>query len=100
MSRSFACSRSYHAAQRGIQPSVRRRGHAIERREKAFPKDRIVTDPTAALAKMPFEEAMAELEKIVDQLEKGSVPLEKSIEIYERGEQLKAHCDRLLKSAE
>jgi exodeoxyribonuclease VII small subunit len=49
---------------------------------------------------MPFEEAMAELEKIVDQLEKGSVPLEKSIEIYERGEQLKAHCDRLLKSAE
>jgi exodeoxyribonuclease VII small subunit len=52
------------------------------------------------IAALPFERAMAELERIVDQLEKGSVPLEESIAIYERGEALKAHCEALLKSAE
>ena len=43
---------------------------------------------------------MAQLETIVGQLEKGQVPLEESIAIYERGEALKKHCDALLKSAE
>ena len=43
---------------------------------------------------------MKELETIVDQLEKGSVSLEQSIAIYERGEALKSHCDALLKNAE
>jgi exodeoxyribonuclease VII small subunit len=50
--------------------------------------------------KMSFEEALAELEIIVRQLETGDVDLEKSIAIYERGAQLKAHCDARLKSAE
>ena len=58
------------------------------------------TDPNAAIAAMPFEAAMKELETIVDKLERGQVALEESIAIYERGEALKAHCDRLLKSAE
>lgn len=49
---------------------------------------------------LPFERALAELETIVDQLEKGQVPLEESIAIYERGEALKAHCEALLKNAE
>ncbi len=49
---------------------------------------------------LTFEQALAALEKIVDDLEKGDVPLDQSIRIYERGEALKAHCDRLLKSAE
>lgn len=49
---------------------------------------------------MSFEAAVAELERIVDQLEKGDVPLDKSIEIYERGEALKAHCEKLLGAAE
>ena len=43
---------------------------------------------------------MKELEAIVARLEKGEVPLEESIAIYERGEALKAHCDTLLKGAE
>ncbi len=43
---------------------------------------------------------MAELEGIVDKLEKGSVALEESIVLYERGELLKSHCDTLLKNAE
>ena len=49
---------------------------------------------------LPFEKAMAELEAIVDQLEKGKVSLEESIAIYERGELLKKRCETLLKSAE
>ena len=52
------------------------------------------------ISTLPFERALAELETIVDQLEKGQVPLEESIAIYERGEMLKAHCEALLKSAE
>ena len=60
---------------------------------------RPLTEPIA-IAAMPFEAAMKELETIVDQLEKGSVSLEQSIAIYERGEALKTHCDGLLKSAE
>ncbi len=49
---------------------------------------------------MSFEKALEMLEKIVDDLERGDVPLDQSIRIYERGEALKAHCDRLLKAAE
>jgi exodeoxyribonuclease VII small subunit len=49
---------------------------------------------------MSFEQALDALEKIVDDLERGDVPLDQSIRIYERGEALKAHCDRLLKAAE
>ena len=49
---------------------------------------------------MSFETALKELETIVGRLEKGDVALEESITIYERGEALKEHCDRLLKQAE
>ena len=49
---------------------------------------------------MSFEQALAALEAIVDDLERGDVPLDQSIRIYERGEALKAHCERLLKAAE
>jgi exodeoxyribonuclease VII small subunit len=59
-----------------------------------------LTDKPADIAKMPFETALAELESIVDKLEKGAVALEESIKLYERGETLKAHCDALLKNAE
>ena len=52
------------------------------------------------IAKLPFEQALAELEEIVKALEAGNVPLEKSIALYERGDALKKHCDQLLKAAE
>lgn len=55
---------------------------------------------TKPVDKMTFEEALAELEVIVRQLEAGDVELEKSIAIYERGAALKAHCETRLKSAE
>ena len=49
---------------------------------------------------LSFEQAVEELEKIVAALERGDVPLDRSIEIYERGEALKKHCEKLLKAAE
>lgn len=52
------------------------------------------------IEKMSFEESLKELEEIVRRLEAGDVELEKSIEIYERGAKLKAHCESRLKSAE
>ena len=53
-----------------------------------------------AIGQLNFETALAELESIVERLEAGKVDLEESIAIYERGEKLKKHCERLLKSAE
>jgi exodeoxyribonuclease VII small subunit len=49
---------------------------------------------------MSFESALAELEKIVSDLERGEVALEESIRRYERGEALKVHCAALLQAAE
>ncbi len=54
----------------------------------------------ADIKDMTFERALKELESIVGRLERGDVELEESIAIYERGEALKDHCDRLLKQAE
>ena len=52
------------------------------------------------VAEMTFEEAMAALEAVVGQLERGDVALEQSIALYERGAALKAHCAAKLKAAE
>jgi exodeoxyribonuclease VII small subunit len=52
------------------------------------------------IKEMSFEKALKELESIVGRLERGDVELEESINIYERGEALKDHCERLLKQAE
>jgi exodeoxyribonuclease VII small subunit len=57
-------------------------------------------DKNADVAAMPFEAALAELERIVTDLERGEVPLEQSVEMYERGERLKARCETLLRQAE
>lgn len=51
------------------------------------------------IEKMSFEKAMEELETIVSDLENGSIELEESIERYQRGIQLKKHCDQKLKEA-
>ncbi len=49
---------------------------------------------------MSFETAMAELEKVLGQLESGNVELDASIALYERGAALKARCETKLKEAE
>mgnify|MGYP001176426890 CR=1 FL=1 len=52
------------------------------------------------ISEMSFEEAMAELEAVVSQLESGKAALDDSIRLYERGEALRKHCDARLKQAE
>jgi len=52
------------------------------------------------ISEMTFEQAMSELERIVIQLEKGDVPLEDSISLYEKGAELKKRCETKLKEAE
>ncbi len=47
-----------------------------------------------------FEAALAELETIVRTLEQGTAPLDQSIELYQRGDALKRHCEARLKAAQ
>jgi exodeoxyribonuclease VII small subunit len=54
----------------------------------------------AVLEELSFEGALKELEAIVSRLEQGEVDLEDSIALYERGQTLKSHCEKKLKSAE
>ena len=56
--------------------------------------------PPVDLKDLSFEQALAELERIVAELESGQAPLERSIEMYERGATLKAHCEARLKAAQ
>ncbi len=48
---------------------------------------------------LSFEEAMAELESVVRQLEGGKIKLEEAVSVYERGILLKKHCEEKLKQA-
>jgi exodeoxyribonuclease VII small subunit len=51
------------------------------------------------ISSLTFEQALAELETIVSELESGQAPLERSITIYERGAALKSHCEARLEAA-
>jgi exodeoxyribonuclease VII small subunit len=52
------------------------------------------------VTEMNFEQAMAELETVVSKLESSQVALDDSIKLYERGAELKKHCEEKLKAAE
>ncbi|SDW53884.1 Exodeoxyribonuclease VII small subunit [Marininema mesophilum] len=52
------------------------------------------------LENLPFEEAMAQLEEVVDQLENGEVPLEEAIGLFERGMRLSRLCGTKLERLE
>jgi exodeoxyribonuclease VII small subunit len=58
------------------------------------------TNPPADIAAMSFEDALAELEQIVRRLEAGQVKLDEAILSYERGAQLKQHCEKKLIEAQ
>jgi exodeoxyribonuclease VII small subunit len=51
-------------------------------------------------AEPTFEQAQAELEQIVEKLERGQVPLDEAIALWERGEQLHAFCRAKLDAAQ
>lgn len=61
---------------------------------KAKPK------PPAPLDTLSFEDAFAELEEIVRQLEDGSLTLDESLALFERGQALSARCQQLLDTAD
>lgn len=48
---------------------------------------------------LPFEEALAELEQIVERLETGDLTLEESLALFERGQKLARLCNQRLESA-
>ena len=52
------------------------------------------------LTNLSFEEALNELQNLVEELESGNVELEKSISLYEKGTKLKLYCEEKLKVAE
>jgi exodeoxyribonuclease VII small subunit len=54
----------------------------------------------ADIAKMSFEEAMGELEKLVRNLEDGKAKLDDAVASYERGAHLKRHCEMKLREAQ
>jgi exodeoxyribonuclease VII small subunit len=61
---------------------------------KAKPK------PTAPVDTLSFEDAFAELEDIVSRLEAGSLTLDESVALHERGQALSARCQQLLDAAD
>ena len=54
----------------------------------------------AEIAKMSFEDALAELETIVRALDTGEAKLDQAIEAYERGVALRRHCEAKLRDAQ
>lgn len=58
------------------------------------------TPDLTPVEELSFEQAMRELETVVDQLERGDVALDASIALYERGAALKKRCEDELKRAE
>ncbi|MFP5394866.1 MAG: exodeoxyribonuclease VII small subunit [Alphaproteobacteria bacterium] len=56
------------------------------------------TDPD--IAALSFEDALRALEDIVRKLESGEVPLDATMDLYERGEKLRKHCQTRLDAAQ
>jgi exodeoxyribonuclease VII small subunit len=54
----------------------------------------------AAIGAMSFEDALRALEQVVRRLESGEARLDESIELYEQGERLRAHCQARLDAAQ
>jgi exodeoxyribonuclease VII small subunit len=48
----------------------------------------------------PFEESLSELEQLIERMEQGNLPLEESLQLFERGVQLTRSCQKSLKEAE
>ena len=59
---------------------------------------RMETQPD--IVALSFEDALRELEDVVRKLESGDVPLDQSIDLYERGDALRQHCQKRLDSAQ
>jgi exodeoxyribonuclease VII small subunit len=58
------------------------------------------TSKLSYLEKLTYEQSLAELETIVASLESNKLPLDETMSLYERGQQLIKHCVELLDKAE
>jgi exodeoxyribonuclease VII small subunit len=87
-----------------IRLTIRLIGQEIPRRyaarndtsEQTMPKKTKIQ----AIEELTFEQAFAELEESVRTLEQGALPLEESLLLFERGQQLAVYCGKLLDTAE
>ena len=70
--------------------------NGLQAEPEAGPEERAAPDDVAA---MSFEVALAELERIVQELERGELDLDQAIGAYERGTALRRHCEAKLKEA-
>ena len=70
------------------------------KRKPEAPTDAPTNESTAGEALPDFEASLAELETLVEQLERGDLSLERSLRDFERGVQLARGCQQALKNAE
>ena len=63
-------------------------------------KERARSNETVAPPGVPFEQSLGELEAVVKQLESADLPLEKALELFERGVHLSETCRKQLTEAE
>lgn len=66
----------------------------------AAPAEDLDSTQVEHVAGMSFELALAELERIVQDLERGQLDLDAAIKAYERGTELKRHCEKKLREAQ
>ena len=67
--------------------------------EKSLDKAGDLASADAAISNLGYEDAMKQLESIVDQLESGAISLVDSLKAFERGRALSNHCRGILDNA-
>ncbi|MEO9463118.1 MAG: exodeoxyribonuclease VII small subunit [Marinomonas sp.] len=72
----------------------------VNAKASIYGKGNPISDSGTDNSEMSFEQALSALEEIVQQLESGSVPLDQSIALYEKGETLRKQCQARLDSAQ
>jgi exodeoxyribonuclease VII small subunit len=60
----------------------------------------LASSPKEPTKEPEFEQALAELEKLVERLERGDLPLDEALKTFERGVALTRHCQTSLKAAQ
>ena len=93
--KAFAKMDYFHSPAWGVHPSV------LPLKEAPTVAKEPAKEPTVPkdIASLSFEDALKELEGIVQQLERGQVKLDEAIAAYERGALLKRHCEQKLAEA-
>ena len=67
--------------------------------EKSLDKAGDLASADPAISNLGYEDAMKQLESIVDQLESGAISLEERLKAFERGRALSNHCRAILDNA-